>query len=237
MQAVGQLDRRKLEAATKPDDLVVFVVTQDTACDECGAALAGGSFLRVEDKSPLCLDCADLGDLEFLPSGDPALTRRASKHSARKAVVVQWNRRRKRYERRGTLVEPAAIEKAEAECAADAPERAKRRAEAAVVRAAEDRQYVAAFAEAVRRHFPGCPPDDERTIAAHACEKYSGRVGRSASAKELDETAVRLAVVAHVRHVHTDYDRLLDSGVARRDARDRIRGTVDRVMAKWQHRG
>jgi hypothetical protein len=237
MEAVVHMDRRKLEAATKPDDVVVFIVTQDTRCDECGSELAKESFLRVEDKTPLCLDCADLGELEFLPSGDAALTRRASKHSPLKAVVVQWSRRRKRYERRGTLVTPAAIEQAEAECAADAPERAKRRAEAAVVRAAEDRQYVAAFAEAVRRHFPGCPGDDERTIAAHACEKYSGRVGRSAAAKELDETAVRLAVVAHVRHVHTDYDRLLDSGVPRRAARERIASTIDRVLARWRTRG
>lgn len=234
MRTVPQNPNAPAEA--RDDDLVVFIITQDTRCDECGAELARGSFLRVEDKTPLCLDCADLGELEFLPRGDAALTRRASKHSPLKAVVVQWSRRRKRYERQGTLVAPAAIEKAEAECAADAPERARRRAEAAVVRAAEDRQYVAAFAEAVRRHFPGCPGDDERTIAAHACEKYSGRVGRSAAAKELDETAVRLAVVAHVRHVHTDYDHLLATGVPRRTARERIAGTIDRVLTRWRRR-
>ena len=231
------VDERKLRDATKPEDVVVFIVTHDATCGECGAALPKGSFLRLEDKAPLCLDCADLGELEFLQRGDAALTRRASKYSAQKAVVVQWSRRRKRYERQGTLVEPAAIEKAEAECAADAPERAKRRAGAAVVRAAEDRQYVAAFAEAIRRQFPGCPADDERTIAAHACEKYSGRVGRSAGAKELDPEKVRAAVVAHIRHVHTEYDRLLASNVPRREARERIAGTVGRVLARWGERG
>lgn len=237
METGVHVDHRKLEAASKPDDVVVFIVTKATKCAECRAELPDGSFLRLEDRTPLCLDCADLGALEFLPSGDAALTRRASKHSALKAVVVQWSRRRKRYERRGTLVEPAAVERAEAECAADAPERAKRRAEAAVVREVEDRQYVAAFAEAIRNQFPACPPDDERTIAAHACEKHSGRVGRSAGAKELDPEKVRAAVVAHIRHVHTDYDRLLATGVARRDARKRIAGTVSNVLARWQARG
>ena len=219
------------------DNVVVFIVTTDTRCAECGVELPSGRFLRVEEKTALCLDCADLGELEFLPSGDAALTRRASKYSATKAVVVKWSRSRKRYERQGTLVEPQAIAKAEAECAADAPERARRRAAAAVVREAEDREYVAAFAEAVRRMFPGCPPDDERIIAAHACEKYSGRVGRSSAAKELDETAVRLAVVAHVRHVHTQYDRLLASNVPRREAREQIAERVATVLSRWRGNG
>jgi hypothetical protein len=235
---VVQVDNaRKLAAAVKPQDLVVFIVTQDARCAECDAELSSGSMLHLEDNSPLCLDCADLGELEFLPSGDAALTRRASKHSTLKAVVVQWSRRRKRYERRGTLVEPAAIARAEAECAADAPERAKRRAEAAVARAAEDRAYVAAFAQAVRKQFPGCPADDERAIAAHACEKYSGRVGRSAGAKALDPSKVCAAVVAHIRHVHTPYDRLLGSGVPRREARDRIGYRVEGVIAAWRRGG
>jgi hypothetical protein len=232
------MDARKLQQAVKPADTPIFLVTHDAKCDDCGIDLPSGSMLLVEpDKTALCLDCADLGHLEFLPSGDPALTRRASKHSAKKAVVVQWNRRRKRYERRGTLVEPKAIAQAEAECAADAPDRAKRRAEAAVVREAEDRQYVAEFAAAIREQFPNCPPDDEKTIAAHACEKYSGRVGRSAGAKELDPAKVRAAVVAHVRHVHTEYDRLLATGVPRRGARDRIEGKLEAVLKRWATRG
>ena len=233
MELGVHIDRRKLEAATKPQDVVVFLAMKVTSCAECRVTLEDGGFLRLEERTPLCLDCADLGDLAFLPSGDAALTRRASKHSVLKAVVVQWSRRRKRYERRGTLVEPAAIDRAEAECAADAPDRAKRRAEAAVVRAAEDRQYVAAFAEAIRAQFPGCPGDDERLIAAHACEKHSGRVGRSAGAKELDPAKVRAAVVAHVRHVHTDYDRLLEANVPRAIARERIAETVSRVLMRW----
>jgi hypothetical protein len=47
---------------------------------------------------------------------------------------------------------------------------------------------------------------------------------------------VRLAVVAHVRHGETHYDELLTSGVERRDARDRVREDVDRVLSGWRKR-
>lgn len=33
------------------------------------------------ERGPLCLGCADVDHLEFLPSGDAAVTRRTSKHS------------------------------------------------------------------------------------------------------------------------------------------------------------
>src|ERR1700754_2042950 len=50
-------------------------------------------------------------------------------------------------------------------------------------------------------------------IALHAAARGSGRVGRSAAGRALDRDAVCLAVVASVRHVDTDYDALLMSGV------------------------
>ena len=95
------------------------MVRRETKCAECGCELGDGNLLRVEKERPLCLDCADLGRLEFLPSGNTALTRRATKHSPLRAVVVRWSRTRKRYERQGILVTPAAIERAETECLAD----------------------------------------------------------------------------------------------------------------------
>jgi hypothetical protein len=175
-----------------------------------------------------------LDKLQFLPSGDVALTRRAAAYSKTHAAVLEWSKRRKRYERRGTLVEPAALERATAECAADAGERAAQREKAAVRRQVADREYIAAFARAVRAQFPGCPAGVERTIAQHACEKYSGRVGRTADATQLDAEMVRLAVIAHIRHTHTTYDTLRDRRLARQEARARIRPTVDAVLAQWQ---
>jgi hypothetical protein len=53
-----------------------------------------------------------------------------------------------------------------------------------------DEEYVRRFAERIRELFPGCP-GRERSIAEFACQKYSGRVGRSAAAKQLDEDAVK----------------------------------------------
>jgi hypothetical protein len=61
----------------------------------------------------------------------------------------------------------------------------------------------------------------------------SGRVGRSAAGRSLDEEALTLAVVASVRHEDTDYDLLLMSGVSRAGARDQIRPAVDRILVSW----
>src|SRR5207237_10442072 len=121
--------------------------------------------------------------LEFLPRGDTAVTRRASKYSRLRAVVVQWSRTRKQYERQGILAEPEAIERAEAESLADADYRERPRHRAAGRREELDQEDVCAFARAIREQFPACPEGVETPIAEHACLKHSGRVGRSAAAK------------------------------------------------------
>jgi hypothetical protein len=186
------------------------------------------------DKGALCLICGDLDHLTFLPAGDTALTRRARKHSALSAVVLKWSRARKRYERQGLLVAESALAQAESECLADQEIRA-RRSEREIERRAElDREYVQAFAARVREIFPACPTGREREIAEHACLKYSGRVGRSAAARSFDEEAVRLAVLAHVRHRETNYDELLGKGWLRGEARAHVRDDVDRVCRQWE---
>ena len=91
------------------------------------------------------------------------------------------------------------------------------------------------FAKRIREVFPGCP-NRERSIAELACRKYSGRVGRSAAAKQLDEDSVRLAVIAHVRHEETDYDALLGRGVDRYDARRRVQARIEQVLSDWEAR-
>ena len=215
-------------------DLKVFVTTGEASCSECGEDLGRRAWITlVEDQGALCLSCADLDHLFFLPAGDAALTRRSRKYSTLVAVVLRWSRARRRYERQGLLVEEAAIDRAEQECLADAEARARRRERAAVRREKLDRQYVQQFAERVRELFPGCPAGREVAIAEHACLKYSGRVGRSAAAKELEEEAIRLAVTAHVRHAETDYDVLLAAGHERWEARAQVEGAVARVLEQW----
>ena len=86
----------------------------------------------------------------------------------------------------------------------------------------------------MREIFPRCPPGRQVVIAEHACLKYSGRVGRSAAAKSLDEAAIRLAVIAHICHTETEYDTLLARGFERHDARAQVEQTITRVLAQWQ---
>lgn len=239
--APANLSERKARALTqklsKAPDLVVFQkVSEEGNCSECGAELNRGDLLFMESNRPLCLGCADLDHLVFLPAGDLALTRRARKHSPLSAVVVRFNRPRKRYERQGVLVAPEALAKAEEECTADAPERAARRAEAAVQRVAEDRDFIQEMTGALLKQFPNCPPTEARAIAEHTAVRGSGRVGRSAAGRALDPQALELALRAHIRHGHTPYDTLLMQGVARQEAREQIRAQVERVVATWSVR-
>lgn len=90
------------------------------------------------------------------------------------------------------------------------------------------------FAKRVRELFPACPSAREFAIAEYACLKYTGRVGRSAPAKTFGEDAVRLAVLAHVRHIETPYDELLASGVDRGQARRQVEDKVRFTLASWQ---
>ena len=219
---------------TKTADLKVFITRREASCSECGEDLGRKAWITlVEDKGALCLSCADMDHLLFLPAGDAALTRRSRKYSTLSAVVLRWARARKRYERQGLLVEADALEQAEQECLADEDVRARRRERAAVRRADLDQQYVQQFAERVRQLYPSCPLGREVTIAEHACLKYSGRVGRSAAAKSFDEMAILLAVTAHVRHTQTSYDSLLAAGCDRWDARTQVQGEVARVLEQW----
>lgn len=147
---------------------------------------------------------------------------------------MQWSRARKRYERQGLLVEEPALQRAEQECLADEEIRARRRQREAERRAELDQEYVRWFAARVRELFPTCSVGREQVIAEHARQKYSGRVGRSAGAKRLDEEFIRLAVIAHVRHAETNYDEFLAQGMERREARHEVQDEIDQVLARWK---
>jgi|SRR5690348_1407232 len=99
------------EKAKRPPELVVIEpLNRDWKCHRCGGS---SGLLIMETPGPACLQCAGLDDLEFLGSGDALLTRRAKAASARHAVVVRFSRTRRRYERQGILVEPAALRQAQ----------------------------------------------------------------------------------------------------------------------------
>lgn len=230
LAAMGTPER---SSSTKSKDIVVFWIVGDSVCADCGEALGKGRFLRLESERPLCLSCADLAHLVFLERGDAALTRRTTRYSTLHAVVVRFSRARKRYERQGVLVEEQALARAERDCWSDAQAR-KSASERAVARRLElDAAFVEAFGRRVGELFPGCPREAQRAIAEHACQKYSGRVGRSAAAKDMDAHAVELAVRAHVRHAHTPYDRLLCEGMERCDARREVASLVEESLERW----
>ncbi|MFP4013892.1 MAG: DUF2293 domain-containing protein [Chitinispirillaceae bacterium] len=217
----------------KADEIKVFISSRDSTCEECGSQLGKRAWITLKENGAVCLNCADLDHLIFLPSGDPTLTRRSKKNSRLWAVVLKWSRARKRYERQGLLVEESALDKAEEECEADRDRREERRILAVQRRAEMDEVYIEQFSKRIRELFPGCPKEREKTIAQHACRKYSGRVERSCAAREFDENAVRLAVRAHIRHTETPYDDLLMRGHERWEAREITHSIVDEVMEKW----
>lgn len=217
------------------NEIKVFISNRESKCDECGLELGNHAWITLkENTGALCLSCADLDHLVFLPSGDAALTRRSRKYATLAAVVLKWSRARKRYERQGILVTEEAVARAEQECEADASEREYRRELEAEWRAELDKDFIGKFAVRIRKIYPNCPIGREHVIAAHACRKYSGRVGRSADAKSLGEDAVRLAVKAHVRHAETNYDELLVRGVARYEARDNVQDRVADILREWE---
>ena len=148
--------------------------------------------------------------------------------------MLKWSKTRRRYERQGLLVESEALEQAENECKADAKQREVRRINAAIRRDELDKVYIKQFSARIRELYPNCPSKRELKIAEHACRKYSGRVGRSSAAKSMDAKAVRLAVMAHIRHVETNYDDLLAAMHERGDARMMVRDAVAEILNNWQ---
>jgi hypothetical protein len=223
---------RLTERQSRPPDLVVVSPVKDWSCSVCGTD--DGGWLIMDDSGPVCLTCADMEHLVFLPSGDAALTRRAKAASGLSAVVVRFSRSRGRYERQGILVEEGALERAEVECLADEGARARRRERDERRRGEEDVELRARMAREIACLFPGCPEDRARAIASHAAVRGSGRVGRSAAGRALEPEAIELAVVAAVRHQDTRYDELLMSGLERGQAREEVRADVARVLDGWR---
>jgi hypothetical protein len=227
--------RERLTARqSKPPDLVVVQPLRAFTCAGCHRT--GDDMLIMEDPGPVCLTCADLDHLVFLPAGDATLTRRAKLVSGLSAVVVRFNRSRRRHERQGLLVEQAAVEQAEQQCLSDEDARARRRERDRRQREFADEAFQLQLSDEIGRLFPGCPPRRAEEISRHTATRGSGRVGRSAAGRALDPDAVTRAVVASVRHEDTGYDGLLMAGVPREQAREQIRPDIDRVLNRWRRR-
>ncbi|MGB8479366.1 MAG: DUF2293 domain-containing protein [Acidobacteriaceae bacterium] len=168
-------------------EVVVYSVLRDSQCSQCQQELPQGSLLTIHDGQPLCLRCAGMGHLTFLPAGNTVLTRRTRMHSKLWAVVVRFSRARKRYERQGLLVEEEALTLAQEKCRVDENLRQGRRIQAAEHRKEEDRALVETMQSKILEMFPNCPSTDAETIVRHTSVRGSGRVGRSKSGRDLEE--------------------------------------------------
>jgi hypothetical protein len=215
------------------DAILVFPSQGEGDCPHCAAPLHHSAFVTFKNDAIACVKCGGLENLEFLPSGNTALTRRANALSALKYVVLKFSRVRKRYERQGILASPEILDQARRECEADEAARESKRQASAARREKQETTHLAAFAARIRELYPSAPDGVEHEIAAHACRKHSRRVGRSAFAKELSPESIHLAVRAHIRHRHTSYDRLMSSGAERPDARLLVAARIEETTRRW----
>ncbi len=84
----------------------------------------------------------------------------------------------------------------------------------------------AAIAEALRRIAPRIPRHEFEAVIDHA--------GMSPGLRgAAPETAAWLSLVAYVRHVFTDYDRLLEEGYDVDSARFFVAGEIDAKLEEW----
>lgn len=215
----------------------IFITKKEKLrCKKCGDAVPKGQrFVAESEKNKgLCFSCSPFAQLAFLPAGDAAMTRRSKKFSMYCGVLQEWNQRRKRYERKGLYVEHSAVSKAQKSCEDDKQVREEKNKKAAVKREVTDKIYIKEFATAIRALYPNCPLNREVEIAEHACQKHSGRVGRTASAKEFDETMINLAVEAHIRHMETNYDDQFGKGKNKKAIRSEVKTDIRKVLNKWK---
>jgi len=214
----------------------IYLTKKETLrCSSCKKPVKLGQayVAETENHRGTCFSCSPFVKSAFLEPGNAALTRRSKKHSSYCGILFRWNRRRKRFERKGQYVEASAILKAQEECAQDELKRALKNEKAAIKRVEEDKIYVAAFSVAIRKRYPNCPKNREVAIAKHACEKYSGRVGRTANAKQFDGAMIDLAVEAHIRHKETNYDNQFKTGKTKRVIRSLVKEDITAVLKKW----
>jgi hypothetical protein len=98
-----------------------------------------------------------------------------------------------------------------------------------------DEKDLSRSRQQLQSQFPLMPAESREIVLEHAFLKGSGRVGRTSMKTE--ERKSVLAVEAHIRHLHTPYEALLDAGVTREQARDAVLETVQTIRTAWEGGG
>jgi hypothetical protein len=177
---------------------------------------------------------------EFLPAGDPGLTRRVK--AAGLVWVVAEKRGRKTFTR-GLWADATTIAAARTALETERanPAYAKRLAAAARRRAAEQSDYIAEFRQDVRDFLAFAGPFTALAdrladaVTAHATPVGSGTVARTRRIPVGQRAAA--AVIAWLRHQTTAYDSMTIAGVKgrRRDVRRQLAEASRRLLDG--HRG
>jgi len=94
-----------------------------------------------------------------------------------------------------------------------------------------DATDIANVAAEIDTQFPKIPASEKQAVLKHGFKKHSGRVGRTSSIPLTRK--ILFAVIAHVRHTHTDYDAMLKNGKSREHARKTTREGIETVMRTW----
>jgi hypothetical protein len=95
-----------------------------------------------------------------------------------------------------------------------------------------DTTIVRQAAAELDSQLPKIPKHDRELVLKHSFKKHSGRVGRT-SLIPLPRK-VLYAVIAHIRHKHTNYDELLEGGGMSRDAaRKAIQPILQDTLRLW----
>lgn len=82
------------------------------------------------------------------------------------------------------------------------------------------------ISEALRRLAPALPPREAEVVLDHAVDSPGLR-------KAKPEAAAWLSLVAYARHVHSDYDALLDDGYDPEAARHFARPAMQEALTAW----
>jgi hypothetical protein len=97
-----------------------------------------------------------------------------------------------------------------------------------------DSADIAKASTEVIAQFRKIPAAEKELVLKHGFKKHSGRVGRTSSISLAKK--VTLAVIAHIRHKHTEYDALLRAGEERGVARKSTWKKIEGVMNQWGYK-
>ncbi|PVI00935.1 hypothetical protein DM02DRAFT_654956 [Periconia macrospinosa] len=94
-----------------------------------------------------------------------------------------------------------------------------------------DAALVRSAAAELDHQFPDIPKVDRENVLNHGFKKYSGRVGRTGQIPM--PRKVLYAVIAHIRHRHTEYDHMLRDGIPRDEARKAVQKRLQSILHQW----